>query len=40
MGQLIDNGKINAKRASTNKRLASGVYIVKIENQSTRVIIK
>jgi hypothetical protein len=41
MGQLIENGTLNTKRETRNaKHLAAGVYVVKINNQSTRVIVK
>ena len=41
LGQLIENGVINTERETRNtKQKAAGVYVVKVNNQSTRVIIK
>jgi hypothetical protein len=47
VGQLIENGIINSKHSlsryigeTRNSKLNSGLYIVKVANQSTRVIIK
>ena len=40
MGQLIENGVLNTERETRNSKLNSGVYVVKVNNQSTRVIIK
>ncbi len=41
VGQLIENGVLNTERETRNtKHLAAGVYVVKLNNQSTRVIIK
>ena len=41
VGQLIENGVINTKCDTRNtKQKAAGVYVVKVNNQSTRVIIK
>lgn len=40
VGQLIENGVINTKRETRNTKLKSGVYVVKVNNESTRVIIK
>ena len=41
VGQLIENGVINTERETRNtKQKAAGVYVVKVNNQSTRVIIK
>lgn len=40
VGQLIENGQTTAKLQTVNCKLQTGVYIVKVVNQSTRVIIK
>jgi hypothetical protein len=40
MGQLIENGITNSKLKTHNSKLSSGVYVVNVNNQSTRVIIK
>jgi hypothetical protein len=40
MGQLIENGILNTKHETRNNKLAAGVYVVKVNNQSTRVIVK
>ena len=41
VGQLIENGILNTERETRDaKHLAAGVYVVKVNNQSTRVIIK
>ena len=40
MGQLIENGAITSNSQTLNFKLAAGVYLVKVNNQSTRVIIK
>ena len=41
VGQLIEDGVINTERETRNtKHLVVGVYVVKVNNQSTRVIIK
>lgn len=40
VGQLIENGLINTKRETRKTKLKSGVYVVKVNNESTRVIIK
>jgi hypothetical protein len=40
MGQLIENGIINTKHETLNTKLNTGVYVVKVNNQSTRVIVK
>jgi hypothetical protein len=40
MGQLIESGIINSKLITQNSKLTTGVYVVKVNNQSTRVIIK
>jgi hypothetical protein len=40
MGQLIENGVANYKLHTVNYKLNTGVYVVKVNNQSTKVIIK
>jgi hypothetical protein len=40
VGQLIENGILNTKRETRNNKLAAGVYVVKVNNHSTRVIVK
>ena len=41
MGQLIENGVLNTERETRNtKHLAAGIYVVKVNNQSTRVVVK
>lgn len=40
MGQLIENGILNSELETRDSKLAAGVYVVKVDNQSTRVIIK
>ncbi len=41
VGQLIENGVLNTERETRNtKHLAAGVYVVKVNNQSTRVVVK
>ena len=40
MGQLVENGIMNSKLVTQNSKLATGVYMVKVNNQSTRVIVK
>jgi hypothetical protein len=40
VGQLIENGILNSKLETRNPKLVSGVYLVKVGNNSTRVIIK
>jgi hypothetical protein len=40
VGQQIENGILNTKHETRNNKIASGVYVVKVNNQSTRVIIK
>jgi len=40
VGQLIENGIMNSKRETLNTKLTAGVFFVKVNNQSTRVIIK
>ena len=40
VGQLIENGILNYKLQTINCKLTQGVYVIKVNNQSTRVIIK
>jgi len=40
MGQMIENGIQNTERETRNTKFAAGVYVVKVNNQSTRVILK
>ena len=40
VGQLIDNGFINSKLHTLNCKLTQGVYVVNVNNQTTKVIIK
>jgi hypothetical protein len=40
VGQLIENGILNSKLQTVNCKLNTGVYVVKVANQSTRVIVK
>lgn len=40
VGQLIENGILNSEHRIQNSNLFAGVYIVKVGNQSTRVIVK
>jgi hypothetical protein len=40
VGQLIENGVVNSKVKTHNSKLNSGVYVVKVNNQSTRIIIQ
>ena len=40
VGQLIENGILNYKPHTINYKLNTGVYVVKVNNQSTRVIFK
>jgi hypothetical protein len=40
VGQLIENGILNYKLNTVNYKLNTGVYVVKVGNQSNRVIIK
>ena len=39
-GQLIENGVINTKHETRNTKLKAGVYLVKVANELTKVIIK
>ena len=38
MGQLIENGILNSRHETSNIKLAAGVYVVKVNNQTTRVV--
>ena len=40
VGQLIENGILNTKHETRNNKLAAGVYVVKVNDLSIRVIIK
>ena len=40
MGQLMENGKLNAELQTVKCKLQTGIYVVKVGNQSNRVIIK
>jgi len=40
VGQLIENGILNSKFIIHNSKLNAGVYVVKVNNQSTRVVVK
>jgi hypothetical protein len=40
MGQQLENGRITSNSQTSNFKLAAGVYVVKVNNQTTRVIIK
>jgi len=40
VGQLIENGRITSNNQTSNFKHAAGVYVVKVNNQSIRVIIK
>jgi len=40
VGMLIENGKTTGKLQTLNCKLNTGVYVVKVNNQSTRVVIK
>jgi hypothetical protein len=40
VGQQVENGIINTKHETLNSKLNTGVYVVKVNNQSTRVIVK
>ena len=40
VGQLIENGILNSEMQTVNCKLQTGIYVVKINNQSTRIIIK
>jgi hypothetical protein len=38
VGQLIENGILNSELQTTNCKLQTGVFVVKVNNQSTRVV--
>jgi len=40
VGQLIENGVTTSNYQTSNFKLQTGVYVVKVNNQSTRVIVK
>jgi len=40
VGQLIENGTVNKKHETRNTKLETGIFVVKVNNQSTRVIVK
>jgi hypothetical protein len=40
IGQLIDNGILNEKQETIKTKLSAGVYMVNVNNQTIRVIIK
>lgn len=40
IGMLIENGQTTAKLQTVKSKLQTGMYVVKVNNQSTRVIIK
>ena len=40
LGQQIVNGIINSERETLNNKLAAGVYVVRVNNQSTKVVVK
>jgi hypothetical protein len=40
MGQLIDNGMLNTSFVIRNSKLNTGVYVVKVNNETRRVVIK
>ena len=40
VGQLIESGILNTKHETRNAKLTAGVYVVKVNNQSTKVILK
>jgi hypothetical protein len=40
MGQQVENGVTTAKQQTVNCNINTGVYVVKVGNQSTRVIVK
>jgi len=37
---LIENGTLNSGLQTTNCKLQTGIFVVKVNNHSTRVIIK
>jgi hypothetical protein len=40
LGQLIENGVLKSELQTVNCKLQTGIFVVKVNNQSTRVIIK
>jgi len=40
VGQLIENGTVYVKHETRNTKLNAGVYVVKVNNESIRVIVK
>ena len=40
MGQIIENGKIISNSQTSNFKLATGVYVVKVGNETSKVIVK
>ena len=40
MGQMIENGLTTAKLQTVNSKLNTGVYVVKVGNESSKVIVK
>jgi len=40
MGQLIENGTMNSGLQTTKCKLRTGIFVVKVNNQSTRVVVK
>jgi hypothetical protein len=40
MGQIVEKGILNTKNEILKAKLISGIYVVKVNNQSTRVIVK
>jgi hypothetical protein len=40
VGQLIENGILNSKFETRNSKLAAGLYVVKVNNVTNRVILK
>jgi hypothetical protein len=40
VGQLVENGRITSNSQTSNFKLSVGVYVVRVNNQSTRVIVK
>ena len=40
VGQLIENGTLSSELQTTNYKLQTGIFVVKVNNQSTRVIVK
>jgi hypothetical protein len=40
VGQIVENGRPTSNSQTSNFKLSAGVYVVKVNNQSTRVIVK